>query len=61
MDDLIERLRRDLDDLSPSPLEVALRWGKCNSAARESAASPDKLPLLRSRPGGVRLPDLHGP
>ena len=31
------------------------------SAARESAASPDKLPLLRSRPGGVRLPNLHGP
>ena len=31
------------------------------SAVRESVASPDKLPLLRLRPGGFRLPNLHSP
>lgn len=31
------------------------------SAVRESVASTDKLPLLRLRPGGFRLPNLHSP
>jgi len=43
----------------PGSWRIQFRGQK--SAARESAASPDKLPLLRSRPGGVRLPNLHGP